>query len=195
MLSLEAALVAYAHLAVLASASSLTEPSLWAPSSISFGCCPGLLVISSPARSLLPGKSCFLKPSVDGLCIDRGPGVATATPMSRCPPLCVCRSIWRRHCVWSLSLPRVAEAGGVTLATLMAPWRRDPDRSPFLRSGKCGGSYSLYVAEAWGGGRGVDGQCLTYLNFTLTSLLPCPTPPSVWFSSFSCKRSKFCSSC
>ncbi len=109
-------------------------------------------VISSPARSLLPGKSCFLKPGVDGLHIDRGPGVATATPMSRCPPLCICRSIWRRHCVWSLSSPRVAEAGGVTLATLMAPWRRDLDRSSFLRSGRCGGSYSLHVAEAWGGG-------------------------------------------
>jgi hypothetical protein len=109
-------------------------------------------VISSPTRSLLPGKSCFLKPGVDGLHIDRGAGVATATPMSRCPPICVCRSIWHRHCVWSLSLPRVAKAGGVTLATLMAPWRRDLDRSSFLRSGRCRGSYSLYVAEAWGGG-------------------------------------------
>lgn len=49
MLSLEAVLVAYAHLAALASASSSTEPSLWAPSSISFGCCPG------PLRPLFPG--------------------------------------------------------------------------------------------------------------------------------------------
>ena len=82
------------------------------------------------------------------------------------------------------------------IATLMAPWRCNPDRSPFLRSGKYGVSYSLNVAEAWGGG-GVDGQCLTYLNFTLTSPLPCPCPtlPSVWFSSFSwCEQAKFCSS-
>ena len=111
-------------------------------------------VISSPTRSLLPGKSCFFKPSVDGLHIDRGAGVATATPMSRCPPICVCQSIWHRHCVWSLSLPRVAKAGGVTLATLMAPWRRDPDRSSFLRSGRCGGSYSLYGRRRGLGGGG-----------------------------------------
>ena len=82
----------------------LVRMSSWAPCHI----LSGLLVFA-------PGKSCFLKPSFDGLRIDRGPGVATATPMSRCPPLCVCRSIWRRHCVWSLSSPRVAEAGGVTL--------------------------------------------------------------------------------
>ncbi len=47
--SLEAALAAYAHLAALASASSLTEPSLWAPLSISSGCHPG------PLRPLFPG--------------------------------------------------------------------------------------------------------------------------------------------
>jgi hypothetical protein len=54
----------------------------------------------------------------------------------------------------------VAKAGGVAEATLIAPWHRNRDWSPFLRSGKCGGSASFSVAKAWGGG-GVDGQCLT----------------------------------
>jgi hypothetical protein len=47
--SLEAALAAYARLAALALASSLTEPSLWAPLSILSGCCPG------PLWPLFPG--------------------------------------------------------------------------------------------------------------------------------------------
>jgi hypothetical protein len=55
----------------------------------------------------------------------------------------------------------VAEVGGVAEATLIAPWHRDRDWSPFLRSGRCGGSASFSVAKAWGGGGGVDGQCLT----------------------------------
>jgi hypothetical protein len=46
----------------------------------------------------------------------------------------------------------VAEAGGVAEATLIAPWHRDRDWSPFLRSGRCGGSASFSVAKAWGGG-------------------------------------------
>ncbi len=49
MSSLEAVLAAYARLAVLALASSLTEPSLWAPSSISSRCRPG------PLWPLFPG--------------------------------------------------------------------------------------------------------------------------------------------
>ena len=49
MSSLEAALAAYARLAALALASLLTEPLLWAPLSISSGCCPG------PLWSLFPG--------------------------------------------------------------------------------------------------------------------------------------------
>jgi hypothetical protein len=46
----------------------------------------------------------------------------------------------------------VAEAGGVAEATFIAPWHRDRDWSPFLRSGRCGGSASFSVAKAWGGG-------------------------------------------
>ena len=71
----------------------------------------------------------------------------------------------------------VAEAGGVADATFIAPLHRDRDWSPFLMSGFCGGSASFFACRCMGGGGGgvgVDGQCLTYLNYMLTF---CPFPP------------------
>ena len=65
------------------------------------------------------------------------------------------------------------------------------DMSPFLRSGRCGGSYSLSVAEAWGVGVGGGWWSMFNLSQLYASLPSSPhTLPCPLFWSVPCPASK-----
>ena len=96
-----------------------------------------------------------------------------------------CLSNWRRHCVWcSCRRGRRSRRGNVYCTLAPRSWLVS-----FFMSGFCGGSASFFACWCMGGG-GVDGQCVTYLNCTLTFPPSPPTLPCPLFGSVPCLRAK-----